>query len=244
MLLRTLLGIMVLCLAAAGRQTAAFASVGVERRSDRSSSALHLQKISHDRRTFLAGQVVVHPTLGTATAATLATAAAFATAAIVATPAPRPAQAADTVPHLTDKSSPDIPPFSGDTDAAKMRFRRAIRDVDDLLSNYEEITRTGGGGDNVRLYLGTQGVKSNMYGILRVLGGLREEAEDMVEYTEAMNEFEAYLFQADGAAYQSLFAEFSSAKIAPGSLMKTARGDIVNMRKFMGDLAAQLNLEL
>jgi len=230
MLLRTLLGIVVLCLAAAGRQAAAFASVGVERRSHRSSSALHLQK-SHDRRTFLLKQVA-HPTLSAATAA-----AAAATAIVSST---RPARAA--APHLTDKSSPDIPPFSGDIDAAKERFRRAIRDVDDLLANYDEITRTGG--DNVRLYLGTQGVKSNMYGILKVLGGLREEAEDIVEYTEAMNEFEAYLFQADGAAYQSLFAEFSSAKIAPGSLMKTARGDIVNMRKFMGDLATQLNLDL
>ena len=231
MLLRTLPGIMVLCLAAAGRQAAAFVSVGGERRSHRSSSALHLQK-SHDRRTFLVKQVA-YPTLNAAAAA-----AAMVATAIV-TPL-RPSQA--TAPLLMDKSSPDVPPFSGDAAAAKERFRRAIRDVDDLLANYNEITRTGG--DNVRLYLGTQGVKSNMYGILKVLGGLREEAEDRVEYTEAMNEFEAYLFQADGAAYQSLFAEFSSAKIAPGSLVKTARGDILNMRKFMGDLATQLNLEL
>jgi hypothetical protein len=225
MLLRTLCGIMALCLAAAGRQAAAFVSVGSERLSHR-SSALHLQK-SHDRRTFLV-RLIASPALSAAAAATTAV-----------TP-PRPAQAA--VPLLMDKSSPDVPPFSGDSEAAKKRFRRAIRDVDDLLANYDEITRTGG--DNVRLYLGTQGVKSNMYGILKVLGGLREEAEDIVEYTEAMNEFEAFLFQADGAAYQSLFAEFSSAKIAPGSLMKTARGDIVNMRKFMSDLATQLNLEL
>jgi hypothetical protein len=154
-------------------------------------------------------------------------------------PPPRPAQAAA---MLMDKSSPDVLPFSGDAAAAKERFRRAIMDVDDLLANYDEITRSGG--DNVRLYLGTQGVKSNMYGILKVLNGLREEADDIVEFTEALNEFEAYLFQAEGAAYQSLFAEFSSAKIEPGSLLRTARGDVVNMRKFMGVLASQLNLKL
>jgi hypothetical protein len=81
-----------------------------------------------------------------------------------------------------------------------------------------------------------------MYGITKVLRTLQEEADDIVEYTETMNEFEAYLFQAEGAAYQSLFVEHSSAKGTPESLLKTAKGDIINLRKFMGDLAAQLHL--
>ncbi|KAL3799321.1 hypothetical protein ACHAW5_001258 [Stephanodiscus triporus] len=224
---RSLLGIIDLCLAAAaGRRATVFVSNRSKRRSHR-SSALHLQKCHHDRRTFLLRQI----------ATPIVSASATTTTAIL--PPPRPAQAAA---MLMDKSSPDVPPFSGDAAAAKERFRRAIGDVDDLLANYDEITRTGG--DNVRLYLGTQGVKSNMYGILKVLNGLREEADDIVEFTEALNEFEAYLFQAEGAAYQSLFAEFSSAKIEPGSLLRTARGDVVNMRKFMGILASQLNLKL
>jgi hypothetical protein len=156
---------------------------------------------------------------------------------------PHLATAATTV-LLTDKSSPDIPPFTGNVIAAKERVRRAIHDIDELLTNYDTITTTtGSAGDTIRLYLGTQGVKSNMYGITKVLTSLREEATDMVEYTEALNEFGAYLGQADGAAYQSLFAEFSSAKIAPGSLLKTARGDIVNMRKYMAELAIQLQLD-
>ena len=142
---------------------------------------------------------------------------------------------------LIDKSSPDIPAFKGDASDAKKRFQSAIKDVDGLIANYDEIAKSGG--DNVRLYLGTQGVKSNMYGIVNVLKSLKEEADDIVEYTEALNEFEAYLFQADGAAYQSLFAEFSTAKITPESLLQIAKGDIVNMRKFMGELASQLGVD-
>jgi len=149
--------------------------------------------------------------------------------------APTPADAL-----LIDKSSPDIPAFKGDASDAKKRFQSAIKDVDSLIANYDEIAKSGG--DNVRLYLGTQGVKSNMYGIVNVLKSLKEEADDIVEYTEALNEFEAYLFQADGAAYQSLFAEFSTAKITPESLLQIAKGDIVNMRKFMGELASQLGV--
>ncbi len=213
--------IIALCLAADWCRATAFVSIEGERRSHRStSSALQLGKSPHDdRRTFLLRLATTTTTIVVPAAATAAPA-----------------------PLLTDKSSPDIPPFSGDAFAAKERFRRAIGEVDDLIANYDEITKSGG--DNVRLYLGTQGVKSNMYGILKVLNGLKEDANDIVEYTEAMNDFEAYLFQAEGAAYQSLFAEFSSAKIEPGSLLKTARGDILNMRKFMGDLAAQLSIEI
>lgn len=142
---------------------------------------------------------------------------------------------------LMDKASPDVPAFKGGVDEAKNRFRLAIKDIDSLLNNYDEISKSGG--DNVRLYLGTQGVKSNMYGISKVLKVLKDEADDIVEFTETANEFEAYLYQAEGAAYQSLFVEHSSAKGTPESLLKTARGDIVSMRKYMGDLALQLNLD-
>ncbi len=125
---------------------------------------------------------------------------------------------------------------------AKDRFKLAVQDVDELLANYSEISK--GGGDNVRRYLGTVGVKSHMYGITKVLKELREEADDIIEFTEASNEFEAYLFQAEGAAYQSLFAEHSSAKSTPESLLVTAKKDVVTMRRFMGDLAVQLHLEV
>ena len=122
----------------------------------------------------------------------------------------------------------------------KQRFRAARQDVQYLLDHYEKISE--GGGDAVRRYLGTVGVSSNMYGITKVVKDLRDEAEDLVEYTETANEFEAYLYQAEGAAYQSLFVEHSSAKGTPASFLATAKKDVVSMQRYMDDLAKQLNL--
>lgn len=126
-------------------------------------------------------------------------------------------------------------------DDAKKRFQDARRDLGYLLDNYSEISSSGGG-DAVRNYLGTQGVNSHLYGIQKVLKLLTEESEDIVEYSEAMEEFNAYYFQAEGAAYQSMFAEHSSAKATPESCLATAKQDIVQMAKYMDQLALQLNL--
>lgn len=214
-----------LCLAAIAwwpEGASALTAIKSERPIPIRQSALNL-KSPHDRRAFLVRQITV-PTIAVVAATSL--------------PTPHPALA-DTI-WLTDKGRPDVPPFTGGADAGKARFQLAIRDVDILLDNYDALARSGG--DTVRLYLGTQGVKSNMFGIMKVLKSLKEEADDIVEYTEAMDEFEIYLFQAEGAAYQSMFVEHSSAKGTPESVLKTARGDVVNMRKFMSLLATQLNV--
>mmetsp|Transcript_18719 Transcript_18719/g.46326 ORF Transcript_18719/g.46326 Transcript_18719/m.46326 type:complete len:228 (+) Transcript_18719:69-752(+) len=123
---------------------------------------------------------------------------------------------------------------------SKERFVQARKDVQYLLDNYDSISKEGG--DAVRRYLGTVGVNGAMYGISKVVKTLREEAEDIVEYTEAMDEFNAYLYQAEGAAYQSIFAEHSSAKATPESCLATAKQDVVMMAKFMDQLQAQLSL--
>lgn len=123
---------------------------------------------------------------------------------------------------------------------AKTRFQLARTDLKYLLENYGEVAQ--GGGDAVRNYLGTQGVNRNMYGIQKVLKLLKEEADDIVEFTETMEDFNAYYYQAEGAAYQSMFAEHSSAKATPESLLATAKQDLVQMVKYMDQLAVQLNL--
>jgi hypothetical protein len=153
---------------------------------------------------------------------------------------------APTLATIMDINTPGASTFKpGQTigiEEAKERFRLAIKDIDELIDNYDEITK-GGNGDNVRRYLGTVGVKSHMYGISKVLKELREEVDDVVEFTETVADFESYLFQAEGAAYQSLFVEYSSAKGSPESFLATARKDIITMRKYMGDLARQLNMD-
>jgi hypothetical protein len=123
---------------------------------------------------------------------------------------------------------------------AKARFVLARKDVHYLLDHYAEICE--GGGDNVRRYLGTVGISSGMYGIRKVVKELREESDDIVEYTEAMDEFEAYLNQAEGAAYQSLFIEHSSAKGTPEQFLATAKQDVTQMLKYMDVLAVQLGV--
>lgn len=145
---------------------------------------------------------------------------------------------------LMDATQDEAKTFSPGTKLSveenKQRFRAARQDVQYLLDHYEKISE--GGGDAVRRYLGTVGVSSNMYGITKVVKDLRDEAEDLVEYTETANEFEAYLYQAEGAAYQSLFVEHSSAKGTPASFLATAKKDVVSMQRYMDDLAKQLDL--
>lgn len=125
-------------------------------------------------------------------------------------------------------------------DEGKARFVLARKDAQYLLDHYAEICE--GGGDNVRRWLGTVGVSSGMYGIRKVVKELREEADDIVEYTEAMDDFEAYLNQAEGASYQSLFIEHSSAKGTPEQFLATAKQDVTQMVKFMNKMAQMLGV--
>ena len=123
----------------------------------------------------------------------------------------------------------------------KERFIACRKDLRDLIDNYSDITSKGGG-DAVRNTLGTQGVNSNMFGIEKLLKSLKFEAEDIVEYVETMEDFNAYYYQADGAAYQSMFVEHSSAKSTKESCLITAKGDLLQMDKLLNQLAVQLNL--
>lgn len=145
---------------------------------------------------------------------------------------PRPASSAPSGAVLDDKFG---------VEDAKKRFPLARQEMQYLLDHYSAISQKGGG-NAVRNYLGTQGVTSNMYGIQKVLKLLQAEAADMVEYTETMEDFNANYYQAEGAAYQSMFAEFSSARTTPEALLATAKKDIETMVKYMDQLALQLNL--
>lgn len=129
-------------------------------------------------------------------------------------------------------------PFGVDT--AKERFRDAMNTIDDLVTNYDTISRDGG--DNVRRYLGTVGTTSALYGISKVLRVLQREANDIVVYTECMNDLEYWLRDADTAAYSSMFVEYSAAKSRPEQYIRDAKVAIQHMKDTIHTMALELNL--
>jgi hypothetical protein len=125
-------------------------------------------------------------------------------------------------------------------EASKERLAQARISLAYLTDNYDTIR--AGGGDNVRRYLGTVGTTSGLYGIMKVLKELQKEAEDIVEYTEVMSEFEYSLIGADTASYSANFVEHSSAKTKPEAFFKDAKREIDNMKVQLDKMVSELNL--
>mmetsp|Transcript_29364 Transcript_29364/g.53782 ORF Transcript_29364/g.53782 Transcript_29364/m.53782 type:complete len:265 (-) Transcript_29364:1208-2002(-) len=126
-------------------------------------------------------------------------------------------------------------------DEALERFRIAKKDLQELSDQYDAIASRGGG-DGVRRYLGTVGVTSGLYGIPKVLKRLQEEALDIVEFTEAMNDLDTELRAADTACYSANFVEFSAATGSAQQYLDTAKIDIQHMLQSMEIMAKELPL--
>jgi hypothetical protein len=124
---------------------------------------------------------------------------------------------------------------------AKARLMEARKSLSELVDNYEEIAK--GGGDNVRRYLGTVGVTSGLYGINRVLKTLQDEARDVIEYTENLNEFDYALRAADTAVYSANFVEYSAAKTKPEKFFEDAGIEIDRMQVYLDEMISQLDLK-
>jgi hypothetical protein len=123
---------------------------------------------------------------------------------------------------------------------AKARFQEARISLNNLIENYDAIATKGG--DNVRRYLGTVGTTSGLYGIQKVLRTLQDEANDIVEYTESLSDFEYYLSAADTAAYSAIFVEYSAAKTKPEQFFADANKALQRMRACMDRMAQELAL--
>eukprot|EP00531_Pseudo-nitzschia_arenysensis_P010996 CAMPEP_0116135228 /NCGR_PEP_ID=MMETSP0329-20121206/11080_1 /TAXON_ID=697910 /ORGANISM="Pseudo-nitzschia arenysensis, Strain B593" /LENGTH=216 /DNA_ID=CAMNT_0003630017 /DNA_START=105 /DNA_END=755 /DNA_ORIENTATION=+ len=126
-------------------------------------------------------------------------------------------------------------------DEAKARFQVGQTSLDYLLKNYDEICE--GGGDNIRRYLGTVGTTSGLYGIAKVMKTLQEEADDIVEYTETMNEVNAALVGADGSAYMAIFTESSTSGVPPKKYFDDAKIEVKRAIASMQEIAKQLNIK-
>jgi hypothetical protein len=125
-------------------------------------------------------------------------------------------------------------------DDAKSRFQEARKTLTYLVENYDVISK--GGGDDVRRYLGTVGTSSALYGISRVMKELQDDAEDVIEYTESMQDFDYFLRAADTAAYSANFVEYSAAKTKPEKFLEDARSDCTKMTLYMEKMAVELKL--
>ena len=126
-------------------------------------------------------------------------------------------------------------------DDAKARFREGQVSLDYLLKNYDEICE--GGGDNIRRYLGTVGTSSGLYGIAKVMKALQQEAEDIVEYTEVMNEINSALVGADGSAYMAIFTESSTSGVPPKKYFDDAKIEVKRAIASMQEIAKQLDIK-
>jgi len=118
---------------------------------------------------------------------------------------------------------------------AKARFREGQQSLEYLLVHYDEICE--GGGDNVRRYLGTVGTSSGLYGVSKVMKTMQEEAPDIVDYTETMNEINAALTGADGSAYMAIFT-----KGPPEKFFGDAKIEVTRAIGSMQDIAKQLDI--
>ena len=125
---------------------------------------------------------------------------------------------------------------------AEHRFQQGQTSLDYLLAQYEMICDQGGG-DNIRRYLGTVGMTSGLYGITKVLKVLQDTPaaqENLVDYTETMEAFNAAITGADGSAYMAIFANSSTSTIPTSQYYQEAKQDIQRAHQLMHELAIQL----
>ena len=108
------------------------------------------------------------------------------------------------------------------------------------MNHYDEICE--GGGDNVRRYLGTVGTSSGLYGIQKVMKILQNDADDIVEYTETMNEVNAAIQGADGSSYMAIFTVTSTSGVPPEKYFGDAKIEIKRAIRAMEEIATQLNI--
>lgn len=81
-----------------------------------------------------------------------------------------------------------------------------------------------------------------MWGVGKVMRSLQDEAEDIVDYTETMQEVEASIRGADSAAYMAIFVTTSSSGTPPAKYFEDARIEASRALKAMNELATQIDL--
>ena len=124
------------------------------------------------------------------------------------------------------------------TQTAKTQWNEAVQTIDDLVDHWSTIATSG---DGVRTKLGTQGVGSPLFQIDKVLKVLREESEDLVEFTEQAEEFQLTLARADSMAYSANFAGGSGKPTPPAFYLEKSKKEVVELQRIAKALTALLS---
>ncbi len=122
-------------------------------------------------------------------------------------------------------------PSAAKLDAASARSQLEASEtaVDDLLQRFDAITAAEGG-DGVRRVLGTVGVKSPLFRVeiaAKLLA--RESEEDPEAAFEAVEDLMAYISNADGEAYSSIFVP-TGGGTTPGYWLGRSKKEVVKVR--------------
>ena len=120
--------------------------------------------------------------------------------------------------------------------AAKDQWTSAVDVIDNLLANWPKYTT----GDSIRVELGTQGTTSPLFQIDKALKVLREDASDIVEFTEQAEEFQLTLARADSMAYSANFAGGSGKPTPPAVYIEKSKTEIISLQRIAKALSALL----
>lgn len=127
------------------------------------------------------------------------------------------------------------------SDAALKQWQSAVKTIDALVENWDSIASKGGG-DAIRTQLGTQGVASPLFQIDKAIKVLREDADDLVEFTEQAEEFSLTLSRADSMAYSANFAGGSGKPTPPAVYIEKSKKEVLALQRIAETLSSQINI--
>ena len=129
-------------------------------------------------------------------------------------------------------------------DSARSQWRNAATVLDDLLQNWstEKWAVEVGGGDTIRIELGTQGTTSPLFQIEKAFKALRdsEYVDDFIEFQETAEEFMDALYRADSMASSSNNKTGSGKQTSPAVFIEQSRVEVVKMQSFAKKLSAMV----
>lgn len=125
-----------------------------------------------------------------------------------------------------------LPALAISSEAAKDQWTKSVTVIDRLLQNWPS------GGDAIRVELGTQGTTSPLFQIDKALKVLREDADDIVEFTELVEDFQLTLSRADSMAYSANFAGGSGKPTPPAVYIEKAKKEVESLQRTAKALGA------